>query len=280
MNCSDHCRAAAFIFTLEGGQEEAPVLQPLWDVVTARQDWLRSPFFPVSFSFVVYMAFCLPFLLLDFLGTKTPALRQYKLHPHSNPTLGMITRCLAHTIYNHVVFIFPATVAHWYWRPVSLPEVAPELPKVLTDVLACLLLFDFQSFVWHALHHKVPWLYKTFHKLHHQHTSTFVLATHYSGAWETLSLGLFAGVCPAVLKCHPLTEMAFFVVNIWLSVEDHSGYEFPWSLHKLVPFGLCGGPPHHDVHHMKFRSNYAPYFTHWDRLFGTLARSEPEGKSK
>ncbi|XP_029466626.1 cholesterol 25-hydroxylase-like protein [Rhinatrema bivittatum] len=216
------------------------------------------------------MSFCLPFILMDFLSAKVPALRKYKLQPQNSPTLGTMMRCVFHTIYNHIVFIFPVTVAHWYWRPVNLPEVAPELLKVLLDTIACLLLFDFQYFIWHVLHHKVPWLYKTFHKLHHKHTSTFVLATQYSSAWETLSLGFFAGACPMLMKCHPMTEMVFFVVNIWLSVEDHSGYEFPWSLHRLVPFGLCGGPPHHDIHHMKFRANYAPYFTHWDRLFGTF----------
>ncbi|XP_030060684.1 cholesterol 25-hydroxylase [Microcaecilia unicolor] len=279
MNCSEQSRVATFRFTVEA-EQGAVVLQPLWDTVRARQDWLRSPFFPVSFSFAVYMSFCLPFILLDLLSAKIPALRKYKLQPHNSPTLGMMMLCLFHTIYNHIVFIFPVTVAHWYWRPVSLPKAAPEAQKVLLDTFACLLLFDFQSFVWHVVHHRIPWLYKTFHKLHHKHTSTSVLVTHYSSAWETLSLGFFAGVCPIVMKCHPMTEMIFFIVNIWLSVEDHSGYEFPWSLHKLVPFGLCGGPPHHDIHHMKFRSNYAPYFTHWDRLFGTLAHSHPEEKSK
>ncbi|RXM32159.1 Cholesterol 25-hydroxylase-like protein [Acipenser ruthenus] len=253
--------------------QDTLVLQNTWDVMRANDNLLKSPFFPVLFSFTVYMAFCLPFVLLDVFSPKLTFLRKYKIQQQNYPTWAMIRICIIQTVYNHIVFIFPLTVAHWYWRPVTYPVQAPGLVKALLDILACLLLFDFQNFVWHLVHHKVPWLYKNFHKVHHKHTSTFALTTEHSGAWETLSLGFFAAINPLLLNCHPLTEMLFFVVNIWLSVEDHSGYDFPWSTHRLVPFGLFGGAPHHDGHHLKFKFNYAPYFTHWDRLFGTLLKT-------
>ena len=112
-------------------------------------------------------------------------------------------------------------------------------------------------------------------KVHHSFTATSALTTEHSGGWEMLSLGLFAGVNPYLLRCHPLTELAFFVLNIWLSVDDHCGYDLPWAPHHLVPFGLYGGAPHHDLHHLTFKSNYAPYFTHWDWLAGTLLRHPP-----
>ncbi|XP_072882902.1 cholesterol 25-hydroxylase-like protein [Hemitrygon akajei] len=246
-------------------------LQTAWDRVRGMESWIKSPFFPVSFSLGVYLAFCLPFVVLDFLAPRVAFLQKYKIQAQNNPNVKMMANCLAQTLYNHILYIFPLSVAHWYWRPVDLPLAAPELPKVLLDVAACLLIFDFQYFVWHLLHHKVPWLYRTFHKVHHKYTATFALTTDHSGAWETLSLGFFAALNPAILNCHPLTSYLFFIVNIWLSVEDHSGYDFPWSTHRLVPFGLYGGAPHHDLHHMKFKTNYAPYFTHWDRLLGTYS---------
>ncbi|KAK6482022.1 cholesterol 25-hydroxylase-like protein [Huso huso] len=253
--------------------QDTLVLQNTWDLMRANDNLLKSLFFPVIFSFTVYMGFCLPFVLLDVLSPKMTFLRKYKIQQQNYPTWAMMRSCIMRTVYNHIVFIFPLTVAHWYWRPVSYPVQAPGLVKALLDIFACLLLFDFQNFVWHLMHHKVPWLYKNFHKVHHKYTSTFALTTEHSGAWETLSLGFFAAINPLLLNCHPLTEMMFFVVNIWLSVEDHSGYDFPWSTHRLVPFGLFGGAPHHDGHHMKFKFNYAPYFTHWDRLFGTLLKT-------
>lgn len=109
-------------------------------------------------------------------------------------------------------------------------------------------------------------------QVHHTFSSTFALTAEYSGVWETLSLGLFAAAAPVLLHCHPLAGMTFFVVNIWLSVEDHCGYQLPWALDRLVPFGLYGGASHHDLHHIHSRCNYAPYFTHWDLLAGTLRR--------
>ncbi|XP_010134628.1 PREDICTED: cholesterol 25-hydroxylase [Buceros rhinoceros silvestris] len=271
MNCSLPDRVLLH-YTMTG-QRDRLCLQSLWDFITDKEPLIKSPFFPVLFSFAAYMAFCLPYIALDFLSTRLPNLRKYKIQPQNYPTLEMMMPCIIQSVIHHVVLIFPVTFLHWCWRPMNLPALAPELPVVLLEVGVCLLLFDFEYFLWHLLHHKVPWLYKTFHKVHHKHVSTFALSTQYSSVWELLSLGFFAAINPVLLGCHPLTEMIFFLVNIWLSVEDHSGYDLPWSTHRLVPFGLYGGAPHHDLHHLKFRSNYAPYFTHWDKLFGTFTES-------
>ncbi|XP_037638804.1 cholesterol 25-hydroxylase-like protein [Sebastes umbrosus] len=250
------------------GTEEL-LLQILWDWLR-HQSFLTSPFFPVCFSLTVYLSCCLPYIYLDLLCPRLTLVQRFKIQPQSEMTWPMAWKCLRKILHHHVCFIFPLSVVHWYWRPVSFPALAPEMLTVVKDVLACLLLFDMQYFVWHLLHHKVPWLYHFFHKEHHLYTATFSLTTENTGVWEMLSLASFAALNPALLDCHPLTEMLFFVTNIYLSVEAHSGYEFPWSPCRLVPFGLYGGARHHDLHHLKFKVNYAPYFTHWDRLLGTL----------
>ncbi|XP_036979458.1 cholesterol 25-hydroxylase-like protein [Acanthopagrus latus] len=142
------------------------------------------------------------------------------------------------------------------------------LPYVCLDIL-CSQLTLIQRFKIQP-QSQVSWLYRHFHREHHFYRATFSLTTENSSIWEMLSLSFFTTLNPALLDCHPLTEMLFYITNIYLSVEAHSGYEFPWSPHRLVPFGLYGGAQHHDLHHLKFKVNYAPYFTHWDRLFGTL----------
>ncbi|TSK14629.1 Cholesterol 25-hydroxylase-like protein [Bagarius yarrelli] len=250
-------------------QSSVSQIQGIWDYVRQYETWLRSPLFPVFFSLTVYLGFCLPFVLLDLLSSRVELVRRYKIQ-QKPVTLRMMWTCLALSLYNHTVYIFPLSVLHWYWRPVIYPTDAPGVLEVIGHLISCLLLFDFQYFIWHLLHHKVPWLYRTFHKVHHKHTSTFALTTEYSSAWETLSLGLFAAMNPMLLGCHPFTEMLFHILNMWLSVEDHCGYDLPWATHRIIPFGLYGGAPHHDLHHQKFKANYAPYFTHWDKLFGTL----------
>ncbi|KAM9345140.1 cholesterol 25-hydroxylase-like protein [Symphorus nematophorus] len=248
-------------------------LQILWDWLR-HQSLLRSPFFPVFFSLTVHFSCCLPYICLDLLYSKLTLLHRFKIQPQSKVTWAMAWRCMRKIFYNHACFIFPLSVVHWYLRPVNSPPLAPEMLTVVGDVLACLLLFDMQYFLWHLLHHNVPWLYQTFHKEHHNYKATFSLTTEYTGVWEMLNLSFFTTLNPALLGCHPLTQMLFYIVNMYLSVEAHSGYEFPWSPHILVPFGLYGGAQHHDLHHLRPKVNYAPYFTHWDRLFGTLQQGE------
>lgn len=141
------------------------LLQPVWTFILGRSSLMCSPLFPVLFSLSVYLSFCLPFLLLDLLSSRWALVRRYKLLPLGSVSWPLVRSCLALTLYNHLVFIFPVTVIHWYLRPVQLPEKAPPLPHLLAQVMACLLLFDFQSFTWHLFHHRVPWLYRQFHKV-------------------------------------------------------------------------------------------------------------------
>lgn len=141
------------------------LLQPVWTVILGHSSLLLSPVFPVLFSLCVYGSFCLPFLLLDVLSTRCALVRRYKLQPRSSVSWTSVRSCLLQTFYNHLVFIFPLTVIHWYLRPTFLPQEAPPLARLLAQVLVCLLLFDFQSFIWHLLHHSVPWLYCNIHKV-------------------------------------------------------------------------------------------------------------------
>lgn len=114
---------------------------------------------------------------------------------------------------------------------------------------------------------RFPWLYRHVHQQHHQHKILFALAAQDASSGELLSLLLLALLSSWAVGCHPLSEALFHLLNSWLAVEDHCGYDLPWALQRLLP-GI-GGAPHHQAHHIRQKSNYAPYFTHWDHLFGT-----------
>ena len=88
---------------------------------------------------------------------------------------------------------------------------------------------------------------------------------------ELMAVGFWGNLDPVLLGCHPLTTWCVTVFSIWMSVEDHIGYDLPWTLNRVVPFGLLGGAPAHDMHHQKPGCNFAPFFRHWDRIFGTAA---------
>jgi len=74
------------------------LLQPLWNFVLGHASLLRSPFFPVLFSLSVYLAFCLPFLLLDALSCRWAVVRRYKLQPQSSISWASVRMCVTHKL--------------------------------------------------------------------------------------------------------------------------------------------------------------------------------------
>ena len=121
-----------------------------------------------------------------------------------------------------------------------------------------------------ALHTGV--LYKHIHKIHHKYSAPFGLAAEYAHPAEVFILG--AGtICGPLLYCYFTQNLHIFTVYLWIvlrlfqAVDAHSGYDFPWSLHNIVPF--WSGAEHHDFHHMAFTNNFSTSFRWWDYMLGT-----------
>ncbi|XP_054633026.1 cholesterol 25-hydroxylase-like protein 1, member 1 [Dunckerocampus dactyliophorus] len=247
------------------------LLQPLWDYLLLHHlPLISSPFLPVLLAFCSYFFFSLPFAVMDLLGERVPLFHQYKIQQNRQPTLGMMARSFLIALFNHVFFVLPSVmVGMFILPPPAIPQEAPALHNVFIDGLALLLLFDTQYYIWHFIHHKHMQLYRCIHAIHHEYTAPFSWATEQLSIPELITVGLWSNQDPVLLNCHPLTTWCITVFSIWMSVEDHIGYDLPWSLNQLVPFGLLGGAPAHDMHHQRPSCNYAPFFSHWDKLFGT-----------
>ncbi|XP_074533877.1 cholesterol 25-hydroxylase-like protein 1, member 1 [Halichoeres trimaculatus] len=247
------------------------LLQPLWDCLLLHyRPLISSAFFPVLLAFSSYFFFSIPFAVLDLLGERVPFFYQYKIQPDRQPTVEMMIKGFMTALYNHVFFVLPAVVIGMFVLPTpTLPQDAPTVYEVFIDGLAALLLFDTQYFIWHVIHHKHSQLYRWIHAVHHEYVAPFSWSTEQLSIPELMTVGFWSNLDTILLKCHPLTTWCITVFSIWMSVEDHIGYDLPWTLNHLVPFGLLGGAPAHDMHHQKPSSNYAPFFSHWDRIFGT-----------
>ncbi|XP_075061348.1 cholesterol 25-hydroxylase-like protein 1, member 1 [Mixophyes fleayi] len=181
-----------------------------------------------------------------------------------------MTLCIWKSVSNYVIYVFPTVLLNWMWMPhVLLPVKAPSVCTLLGEVLGCLLLFDFQYYIWHILHHKNHWLYKKVHAVHHKYIAPFSWSSQYLGGYELITVGFWSSINPIRLGCHPLTSWTCNVLSIWMSVDDHIGYNFPWSLNHILPFDLYGGALAHDLHHQRPDKNFAPFFRHWDLIFGT-----------
>ena len=55
------------------------------------------------------------------------------------------------------------------------------------------------------------------------------------------------------------------VAGMMFTTDQHSGYEFPWSVSGLLPFATDSS--YHTYHHFQNVGNYAGMLTIWDTLF-------------
>jgi cholesterol 25-hydroxylase len=87
--------------------------------------------------------------------------------------------------------------------------------------------------------HKSPWLYRTLHKKHHTNTSATRAndTVRLTMGEEVLDVGCSI-VAVNALGAHPLSRAVYDVVIVWLLVELHCGYDFPWASYNVVPNGV------------------------------------------
>ncbi|KAL1709545.1 hypothetical protein EV121DRAFT_252953 [Schizophyllum commune] len=219
----------------------------------------------------VYFGRSLPWIIIDAM----PYFRRWKLQPNKVPTPQEQWECTKQVLFSHFTIELPAI---WLFHPVAealgmrthhVP--LPGFKEMAPQIFFFFVFEDFFHYVAHqALHTGV--LYKHIHKIHHKYSAPFGLAAEYAHPAEVFILG--AGtICGPLLYCYFTQNLHIFTVYLWIvlrlfqAVDAHSGYDFPWSLHNIVPF--WSGAEHHDFHHMAFTNNFSTSFRWWDYMLGT-----------
>lgn len=125
-------------------------------------------------------------------------------------------------------------------------------------------------FYWthRLMHHR--WLFKLFHRVHHESTNPTPWAAY---SFAPLEAAMQACIFPLLVFTVPMHPLAFFAFMIWqigFNVLGHTGYEyFPkWLMNSWLG-KVLNTPTNHIQHHEKMRGNYGLYFNVWDRLMGT-----------
>lgn len=239
----------------------------IWDLRIGREAWLASPLFPIVLSISYYFICVIPLTICDLYFCEKAFWKRFKLQTGRPTTWPMVRRALTHVMRNNILYILPVSIAQTIFTPdTPIPEEAPKFLTMVWHLAAMLVIFDFQYGLWHLIHHKNRWLYRNFHSVHHQYHTSFALVGQYLHPWELFTIGFFTTVDPWFFKCHPLTTWVWMLANIWFSTEAHSGLDFPIAVDKFVPF--FGGSRKHDMHHMRPLTNFQPYLSTWDRLWG------------
>lgn len=248
---------------------------------------------------IFYFGRFIPFMICDYV----PALRKYKIQSAKDNSMWDYWVCTKALMFSHFVVQLPMMigfhpVAEFFGMQVEQVPFPPlyVLFKVLLFSTLCARLLtpnslfprnnrwkiaaqvcvffvfeDFYHYWMHrALHHGI-W-YKKIHKVHHEYQAPFGLVAEYAHPLETMILGVGTIGGPilyvmATGDLHIVTVLVWIAARLIQTIDAHSGYDFPWSLHNLLPF--WGGSDHHDYHHYAFVGNYSSSFRWWDTWFGT-----------
>ncbi|XP_076854073.1 cholesterol 25-hydroxylase-like protein [Brachyhypopomus gauderio] len=256
-------------FALFAGNS-TPLLQPVWNLMRDHQSLLLSPFWTTTAGFLVHVLFSSLFMILDLLSPHILWINKYRISEEV-VELRQWLHCVWQISTKYVVGVLPVAALVQFVRGnrfLHQDNPAPSVFLACSECFSCLLVFDTLYFIIHYSLHRNPHLYRTFHQAHHTRRDPFALSAQDSSAVELMVQQVLAVSSAALLGCHPLSEVLFHLVNMWLAVEDHCGYDLPWGLHHVLP--CFGGSPFHQAHHRRIRGNFAPYFRHWDLICGTL----------
>jgi Delta7-sterol 5-desaturase len=127
-------------------------------------------------------------------------------------------------------------------------------------------------FYWthRAMHH--PKIFKHVHKVHHLSrdiTPMSAVAFHPIEAFINGFYGFFL-ITALPLPLHPIGFLVYGVIESWLTVYVHSGYElYPAGFTRHWFWKHFPTSTHHNMHHEKIGGNYGINITFWDRIMGT-----------
>jgi len=145
----------------------------------------------------------------------------------------------------------------------------PSPQDIAKQLLICMIFNDLTFHFAHKLLHSNEFLYKRLHSKHHKYNNPIGISSLFAHPIEfVLSNVLPAAIGPFILgkNMHIVTLWAWTFYGIGETIEQHSGYDFPFSPYGILPFMFNAS--YHDFHHSRYRYNYSSIFIFWDCLFG------------
>jgi methylsterol monooxygenase/4-alpha-methyl-delta7-sterol-4alpha-methyl oxidase len=149
------------------------------------------------------------------------------------------------------------------------PEDTPDWKTFSATVIVMMMVEDFVFHLTHRFLHQ-KWIYPKIHKEHHDYLVSVSIASEYAHPVDFMLSSIIPSSVGATIlapKIHLSTGLMFSVMRTLESIDGHSGYEFPWSPYRLLPFSASA--QYHDFHHSHNVGNYSSFFTFWDTIFGT-----------
>ncbi|CDW78371.1 sterol desaturase family protein [Stylonychia lemnae] len=148
-------------------------------------------------------------------------------------------------------------------------ESFPTTTEIFSQVCIMMLVEDFSFYFIHWFMHN-RYIYPYVHKRHHEFRVNVACCFNYFHPIDLFLEGMLpTAIGHAILgkRMHYYTYFCWYIFRVLESMDGHSGYEFPWSPFRLIPFS--GSSTYHDFHHSNNIGNFCSFFTFWDTVFGT-----------
>lgn len=164
-------------------------------------------------------------------------------------------------------------IAFGMWFGKIAPTICPELSfiylwRLVWQVTFMLLVADLVNYFYHRYSHENRWLYANMHYLHHEHVqvvhSVFSLFFVHPIDMYLSNIAFFSGIC--VFETDLFTVFLFGSISSLITGSGHSGVVL-----KSRMLNYLLDPKFHQIHHEKFRYNFAENSTFVDKIFGTFS---------
>ncbi|XP_042391922.1 very-long-chain aldehyde decarbonylase GL1-10-like [Zingiber officinale] len=224
----------------------------------------------IIFLFAIFTLAPLPLALIE-LGLPA-SVSAFKIQPKVRHPPTSFSQCYKGVMRVFTLVIGPLQLASYpiiKFVGIGTGLPLPSFWEAALQLLVYFLVEDYFNYWIHRLLHS-EWGYEKIHCVHHEFTAPIGFAAPYAHWAEVLLLGIPSFVGPALVPCHTIIFWLWMVLRQLEAIETHSGYDFPWTPTKLVPF--YGGAEYHDYHHhvgRQSQSNFASVFTYCDYIYGT-----------
>ncbi|XP_027339206.1 methylsterol monooxygenase 1-2-like [Abrus precatorius] len=244
--------------------------ETLWFKYTANKPDFVLHCHNILFLCLFYTLAPIPFALIELSGSKN--FNKYKIQPLVKTSFWEMFKCYKKVMQTFIIAVGPLQILSYptiKWIGIRTDLTLPSGWEIFCQLFVYFVIEDFSNYWIHRLLH-CKWAFEKIHKVHHEYSAPVGLAAPYAHWAEIILLGIPSFLGPAIVPCHITTYWLWFVLRQLEAVETHSGYDFPWSPTKYIPF--YAGAAYHDYHHYvggRSQGNFASVFTYCDYIYGT-----------
>nr|VDC74847.1 unnamed protein product [Brassica rapa] len=247
-------------------------LETLWFDYSATKSDYYLYCHNILFLFLIFSLVPLPLVFVELARSASGWFDRYKIQPKVKNSFSDMFRCYRDVMKMFILVVGPLQLVSY--PSIQMIEIRSGLPlpsfgEIAAQLVVYFLVEDYTNYWVHRFFHS-KWGYEKIHHIHHEYTAPIGYAAPYAHWAEVLLLGVPTFLGPAIAPGHMITFWLWIALRQIEAIETHSGYDFPWTLTKFIPF--YGGAEYHDYHHYvggQSQSNFASVFTYCDYIYGT-----------